>query len=409
MRNKNIDLLRGVACMMVFYCHTMYFYYEHPDLESWYGLIMVNGAIGIEIFFVITGYLMVGKLLAQPAENIRIWELTKRLTMRLAPIYLIIMGLYWVANPQPIEKILPYLMFLQSSGLVNYLEPNAFFPVSWSITVTLYGTLILAKIVKSAKNWGINPEKALIWLWVALIGVRLLLIATGTVNTTEARMWTLMKLDPLILGALLYGQVKAGKLGGMGTQKLALAGGMPLLVCLIWAGLEPYQRQTEAFTFTGTLLLGISAFFTTGLALKTQEWNLPNWMSQHILALSRAALPFILVHPLVIEAIWRLTDHKSGLLGIQILSTYLGALGIAVSAQWAYDRWTAKGKEKKAALTIITAGAGILLISTLWDGSWRGLHTIQEWRMSDEEKEHAALLREWRAKQEAAQRETKEE
>lgn len=127
-RNFGLDLLRAIAVLLVVFSH----YFASTPLR-------VGGVIGVEMFFVLSGYL-IGSILYRFTllSDIRVNDLYTfwvRRWVRTLPNYLFFL-LVFTALAYPwyeldVSEWLKYLFFLQ-----NLAEPlNGFYGLSWSLSI----------------------------------------------------------------------------------------------------------------------------------------------------------------------------------------------------------------------------------------------------------------------------------
>ncbi|MBC6991303.1 acyltransferase family protein [Hymenobacter sp. BT491] len=89
----NLDGLRTIACLAVFCCHSFFAVTREGVLESWvyrYGLnVFKNGNLGVNFFFVLSGFLITYLLLEEERQNGRyaIGAFYRRRIFRIWPLY----------------------------------------------------------------------------------------------------------------------------------------------------------------------------------------------------------------------------------------------------------------------------------------------------------------------------------
>jgi peptidoglycan/LPS O-acetylase OafA/YrhL len=153
-RILELDGLRGIAIAMVLMRH----YIHHPSLlllgPQW-------GWMGVNLFFVLSGFLITSILLRltdQPGA-LKIFYL--RRSLRLFPLYFLALLVYFVASasvgtPQPFKTVLLYITFLQAfiPPLITHLSivphPDWVvmgFGVLWSLSVEEYFYILWAPLV----------------------------------------------------------------------------------------------------------------------------------------------------------------------------------------------------------------------------------------------------------------------
>ena len=167
-----LDLLRSIAIVMVVVSHCSYIIFEessHPIIVA----IRSVGAIGVDLFFVLSGFLIGGILLKLIDENrtrfkdfLLFW---KRRWFRTLPNYFLtltinILIILMIYGALPRNLIL-YVPFLQ-----NFTNPHPdFFTEAWSLSIEEYSYLLhpillflYFKIFKS------DSHKKLGFIWVSL-------------------------------------------------------------------------------------------------------------------------------------------------------------------------------------------------------------------------------------------------
>jgi peptidoglycan/LPS O-acetylase OafA/YrhL len=152
-QNKRVfglDLVRTIAIILVVVSHCTFILHEetnNPILVA----IRSLGAIGVDLFFVLSGYLIGGILLNQIHENqtkfkdfLRFW---KRRWFRTLPNYFLIL-LVNILIVLLVGETLPDNSFLYVLFLQNFSEPHPdFFTEAWSLSIEEYSYLILPLIL----------------------------------------------------------------------------------------------------------------------------------------------------------------------------------------------------------------------------------------------------------------------
>ena len=136
MQNKNLwglDLLRGIAGYGVAITHYLYFVQEKTNFE-YYSFIFV------EIFFVLSGFVLSNQLLKikKDKENIKIFYL--RRWLRTIPLYLVALIFYTAISNNFNLDFFKFLFFIQKA-IPNFVDDN-YFMVAWSLSIEEFFYLI---------------------------------------------------------------------------------------------------------------------------------------------------------------------------------------------------------------------------------------------------------------------------
>src|SRR5256712_11886108 len=89
-RQPGLDLLRALAIVVVVIYHAALFGFKLPGRADRFGWI------GVDLFFVLSGYLIGGQLLAPLARGqpIKLWRFFARRALRIIPAYFVILAVY---------------------------------------------------------------------------------------------------------------------------------------------------------------------------------------------------------------------------------------------------------------------------------------------------------------------------
>ena len=172
------------------------------------------GWIGVDLFFVLSGYLIGGQLLAELARNNRL-NLSRfyaRRTLRILPAYFVILAIYfllalWREYPDMAQSLWKFLFSLQNIAL----HGGTAFSHAWSLAVEDQFYLALPFILLVV-FW--RPRGAIILSCVILLGGVLLRAFLASQNATDTgvsfrgfQAWiyypTWTRLDPLVFGVMI--------------------------------------------------------------------------------------------------------------------------------------------------------------------------------------------------------------
>jgi peptidoglycan/LPS O-acetylase OafA/YrhL len=214
-RNSGIDVLRGVAILLVMQLHMLTFPMALNEMgaPAWVIGILRYGWAGVEIFFVMSAYLLTSNLLRHRGESNLAGAFYIRRALRILPLYgiLLLIGSrtrawwlssggdehFWLWINQP--PMIFYVLFLQN-WITGVIGPFAhFYSPTWSLAVEEHFYLGLPLLV----IW-LSPRR-LFWLSVALI-VSGPIMRTYLVNMygpASAYYWSIAHMDAFSWGLLI--------------------------------------------------------------------------------------------------------------------------------------------------------------------------------------------------------------
>lgn len=208
------------------------------------------GWIGVDLFFVLSGYLIGGQLLSQLARDrsIKLGRFFARRALRILPAYFLILAIYaflpwWREYPEmfPLWK---FLLSVQNIGL----RGGTAFSHAWSLAVEDQFYLVLPFLLLAVVR---RPRAAFILPVLIVIGGLTLRWFLATQNFRPFQTWiyyaTWTRLDPLAFGVVLAAIQKFRPPWWqrlMGLAPWLLLAGLALIVSAFWI------EQPEAVTVT---------------------------------------------------------------------------------------------------------------------------------------------------------------
>ena len=166
-RIHGLDTLRSAAIALVFMYHYMCF----VSGDATFGWASTIGWTGVDLFFVLSGYLIGNQLFAGAAggRTLSLPNFYARRLLRTLPNYYLVLALYFLlpaimgGNPPP--PLWKFLTFTQ-----NYqLTPGTAFSHAWSLCIEEQFYILLPAVVLLAARYG----KSIRLAWIVLAGVTL--------------------------------------------------------------------------------------------------------------------------------------------------------------------------------------------------------------------------------------------
>src|SRR6059058_2139429 len=209
-RQPGLDLLRALAIIVVVVYHAAHFGFKLP------GRVDRFGWIGVDLFFVLSGYLIGGQLLAPLARNqrIKLGRFFTRRALRIMPAYFVVLAIYfllptWREYPDMSQPLWKFLLSVQNIAL----HGGTAFSHAWSLAVEDQFYLALPFLLLFLYR---RPRAAIITPCLIVfggIGLRAFLAAQNPsvdgsgVSFRGFQAWiyypTWTRLDPLVFGVAL--------------------------------------------------------------------------------------------------------------------------------------------------------------------------------------------------------------
>src|SRR6266478_3743072 len=148
-RQPGLDLLRALAIIVVVIYHAALFGFKLP------GRVDRFGWIGVDLFFVLSGYLIGGQLLAPLArdQRIKLGRFFTRRALRIMPAYFVVLAIYfllpsWREYSEMSQPLWKFLLSVQNIAL----HGGTAFSHAWSLAVEDQFYLALPSLLASARG-----------------------------------------------------------------------------------------------------------------------------------------------------------------------------------------------------------------------------------------------------------------
>jgi exopolysaccharide production protein ExoZ len=268
MKLNNIQVLRAFAAVAVVVFHTGFAF----------PLMRPFGSFGVDVFFVISGYIM-ARILDPQSSSSSDFFFRRRVIRIVPPYWFFTILLYLVALRIPqlmgstrasgidLLKSLFFIPFTKGSGLI---QPLLF--IGWSLNYEMFFYLALAIGLLLTKK---HAARLATWLGGAIVLATMLACLPFAANSVIAQFYSRDIVLEFLLGILSYYLCRA--VPGATVRKLRLPA---LLICLasgllLIATQGIFPRNIFPFNSSRVLVLGALAFLlvTTASLLSQADWD----------------------------------------------------------------------------------------------------------------------------------------
>jgi len=139
-----LDGLRGIAILLVL-LHHMTLYRPDQGVDRWIAVMPLSGWIGVDLFFVLSGFLITGILLDTRTSRNYYSSFYARRALRIFPLYYLclVIGLVLlpmlpelhrvIVGPYPVPPKLPYWLYLTNFSIADRGMVHGWLDVAWSL------------------------------------------------------------------------------------------------------------------------------------------------------------------------------------------------------------------------------------------------------------------------------------
>ena len=279
-RNFGLDLIRAIAILMVVFNHSRFMLLSLVDIPIIGYLIgkiiassVLLGVLGVELFFVLSGFLIGGILLQEIVKNQRIdWKLVKhfwiRRWFRTLPTYFLILLFhsilfYFLYN---IQFDWRFIFFIQNFATAH---PD-FFSEAWSLSIEEWSYLLIPiflltafAITKATTTIAIIQRFIIVYILFSVI-LRCLNAFFGIFGDfhTEIPTIVLLRLDAIAFGILTYLLSKRYPYFIMNNKALLFSIGLLVIISLTFFNYK-YYYAIPVLGYNPTYQFFFHGFFYT--------------------------------------------------------------------------------------------------------------------------------------------------
>ncbi len=263
-----LDGLRGVAILLVVVVHTLPFQLTgYAGVHSALKNVLCSAGLGVQLFFVLSGFLISGILLDSKQSPNYFRNFYGRRVLRIFPLYYgVILGFWVIAalrgflGDKLFVKELPWL-FTYTSNVLMMLKNDWYVFNFGKVSIGHFWSLAVEEqfyLVWPAAVWFFS-KTTLKWACLLAIpfafGARVILLYAAN-NAAGAFVFTPCQLDSLAVGALLSVLVREREetVAAM-AWPMALAGGLAWIVCCV----DKNLLLTAGVTAFGVMSAGLLA------------------------------------------------------------------------------------------------------------------------------------------------------
>lgn len=209
-----IDGMRGFAVLLVIWFHASYFVTigmeeQLGGITYGYYLLSILGETGVDLFFVLSGFLITGILIDTANDKHVFKNFYIRRSLRIFPLYYMVIGLFLIyfvvmigAEKLDGTKALLHLFYLQNWTFSHNQDQFILLDHTWSLAVEEQFYLLWPLVFLSFYK-GALKDVILICLGLIAISWGLRVYLSGIEQYKWAYTFTVSRMDGLALGALL--------------------------------------------------------------------------------------------------------------------------------------------------------------------------------------------------------------
>jgi peptidoglycan/LPS O-acetylase OafA/YrhL len=209
-RLASLDALRGVAILLVLFHHT-YIPAQWSGAAAPFARVAYRfGWTGVDLFFVLSGFLVGGLLLGELHERgtVDVRRFLVRRTFKIWPSYFALIGVVWLLTStidpprdpaKAFKHIVPNLLHVQNYWISPRIQ-------TWSLAIEEHFYLLLPfllALIARRRRPGVPLAVLATLLLVGCLTLRIRLLAAGVTSATDFVFPTHLRLDSLFFGVLI--------------------------------------------------------------------------------------------------------------------------------------------------------------------------------------------------------------
>lgn len=270
-----LDGVRGIAILLVL-IHHFTLYRPTRGIDHWIAAVPVGGWMGVDVFFVLSGFLITGILLDSRDSPHYFKSFYARRSLRIFPLYYLVLFLALIVLPHfatlhtvivgPYENppAWPYWTYLTNFSVADRDLVHGWLDLAWSLAIEEQFYIVWAVVMFVCPVRWVGPLCAAILIGEPI--ARAIAIANG-VPALSIYMLTWFRLDGLAMGALLAWLLRRGWLEKLSAGVTpAVAAGLAALVAITVASgdawwmtplMQRYGFSVVAFTAAAMVIAAV--------------------------------------------------------------------------------------------------------------------------------------------------------
>ena len=316
-RVKELDGIRGIAILLVFAFHAFKradYFTANPILHFITKLTSI-GWMGVDLFFVLSGFLITSILLQTKGEKGFFKNFYARRILRIFPLYYVVLALtvYFMpvlepeANAQTLATLPIFLIYQQNWLLITGDFPSLYLLVTWSLAIEEQFYLFWPLTVYFFE------KKKLAWVSVGIITLSSLIRIVAILLYEDAHnahvftyYSTVTRLDALAFGALIALAFRESELWKKRLSKMALPALLVTISLVLVAVLQPNSYQVINNNWVRTIgytLLAMMGGSAVVISLTQNEDSLLRrlFRNKALLFFGKYSYAIYLIHPPILQ------------------------------------------------------------------------------------------------------------
>ena len=347
-----VDGLRGIAILLVLWYHAPFLFRDLPEFSAqqppWamlgvIGRMSLGGWIGVDLFFVISGFLITSILIRLRAGGGSPWAFWGRRGLRILPLAMLyLLALFVLEGLGDPLKMLPhfegwawYVFYLGNIHIAIYGWQPLAVMILWSLAIEEQFYLVWPLLVRACTT------RQVLWWSVGMIVVTPLIraVTLSTADYPATYVFTLCRLDALAAGAVvavIFGNHKWQTEASRLCKRLAPFASVVMLMTFL-VPFSPSLPETRPWFFSvfGYSWLAVSFAILLGASLNADGLLGALLKSPFLTFLGKRCYGLYLWHVLVAGVVTvGLQSLQVGLIAHALL--WLAALLIVASGSWLF-------------------------------------------------------------------------
>ena len=267
MHIPELDGIRALAVWMVLGDHVIDGWplpeAARAAIPHWMMFILGHGWLGVDLFFILSGFLITGILLDSREKPGYFRNFYARRFLRIIPLYFTVIGVMWLGYRGGSRYFVLSLLFLANFASAFGVQGPHGPLVFWSLAIEEHFYLVWPWTVRLLKRRALAFTAGAIAVILPIL--RIWAIRAGWFTVAEIYSYSFFRFDGLAMGALLSIWVRSGRANR--RTSLQLAAGLVVLAIAISIAGQPFGsmsaesvfRYTQAaLVFAGLVLAAIA-------------------------------------------------------------------------------------------------------------------------------------------------------